>query len=229
MRLFTAASLLLVCTTAALAADEGIFAPGAKLKVEADNGSGGEGPAWHPELGVLTSGFGPGGNHIHVLDRKGQSKIYRKDGGTNGLLFDAKGRLLACEPFQRRITRTELDGKITVLGPSVDPNTRRVFVRSEIEDPQHLLRAGMFADFTIRIDDAVNAIAVPAAAVVREGDGSLSAWTTKDDRHFLRRTVKVGHIQEGFDQILEGLQRGERVVTEGAVFLSNKLAGGASD
>ncbi|MGA9600080.1 MAG: efflux RND transporter periplasmic adaptor subunit [Methylocystis sp.] len=123
----------------------------------------------------------------------------------------------------------EFDGKITVLGPSVDPNTRRVFVRSEIEDPQHLLRAGMFADFTIRIEDAVNATAVPAAAVVREGDGSLSAWTTKDDRHFLRRTVKVGHIQEGYDQILEGLQRGERIVTEGAVFLSNKLAGGASD
>jgi membrane fusion protein, heavy metal efflux system len=123
----------------------------------------------------------------------------------------------------------DFDGKITVLGPSVDPNTRRVFVRSEIEDPQHLLRAGMFADFTIRIDDAVNAIAVPAAAVVREGDGSMSAWTTKDDRHFLRRTVKVGHIQEGYDQILEGLQRGERVVTDGAVFLSNKLAGGATD
>ena len=123
----------------------------------------------------------------------------------------------------------DFDGKITVLGPSVDPNTRRVFVRSEIEDPHHLLRAGMFADFTIRIDDAVNAIAVPAAAVVREGDGTMTAWTTKDDRHFLRRTVKVGHIQEGFDQILEGLQRGERVVTDGAVFLSNKLAGGATD
>ena len=123
----------------------------------------------------------------------------------------------------------EFDGKITVLGPSVDPNTRRVFVRSEIEDPQHLLRAGMFADFTIRIDDAVNATAVPAAAVVREGDGSLSAWATTDDRHFVRRTIKVGNIQEGYDQILEGLQRGERIVTEGAVFLSNKLAGGASD
>jgi membrane fusion protein, heavy metal efflux system len=123
----------------------------------------------------------------------------------------------------------DFDGVITVLGPSVDPNTRRIFVRSEIEDPQHLLRAGMFADFTIRIEDAVNATAVPAAAVVREGDGTLTAWTTKDDRHFVRRTVKVGHIQEGFDQILEGLQRGERVVTEGALFLSNKLAGGAAD
>lgn len=123
----------------------------------------------------------------------------------------------------------EFDGKITVLGPSVDPNTRRVFVRSEINDPEHLLRAGMFANFIIRVGDSVNSMAVPQAAVVREGDGSTSAWITKDDRHFVRRTIKVGHIQDGFDEILEGLRPGERVVTNGAVFLSNKLAGGATD
>src|SRR5436190_8427133 len=92
-------------------AQDAIFAPGAKLKVEAENGSGGEGAAWHPKLGVLTSGNG----HVYQLDRKGTSSIWRKDGGTNGLLFDAQGRLLACEPAQRRITRTELDGKITIL------------------------------------------------------------------------------------------------------------------
>ena len=49
------------------------------------------------------------------LDRDGKSQMYRKDAGTNGLLFDREGRLLACESAQRRITRTELDGKITVL------------------------------------------------------------------------------------------------------------------
>lgn len=92
-------------------ADEGIFATGAKLKVEAAAGSGGEGPAWHPEHGVLTSG----GGHIFQLDLKGNSRIWRKGAGTNGLLFDAKGRLLACEPVLRRVTRTELDGSITVL------------------------------------------------------------------------------------------------------------------
>src|SRR5262249_36190307 len=42
------------------------------------------------------------------------------DAGTNGLLFDEKGRLLACEPDKRRITRTELDGKITVLADKYD-------------------------------------------------------------------------------------------------------------
>jgi gluconolactonase len=98
-------------------AAEDIFPADAKLKVEAEDAVAGEGPAWHPELGVLMSGHN---NHINQLDRQGKTKIYRKDAGTNGLLFDDKGRLLACEPDKRRITRTELDGKITVLTDKYD-------------------------------------------------------------------------------------------------------------
>jgi gluconolactonase len=105
--------LLSALTTASPQATEGpaLFASGAALKVEAEGGAGGEGPAWHPELGVLSSGKG----HIFQLDRTGKSKVYREGAGTNGLLFDAKGRLLACEPKLRRVTRTEADGKVTVL------------------------------------------------------------------------------------------------------------------
>jgi gluconolactonase len=92
-------------------AEEAIFAPGAKLKVEAGGGAGGEGPAWHPKLGLLSSGNG----HIYQLTRDGESRVYRKGAGTNGLLFDPQGRLIACESEARRITRTDTDGKITVL------------------------------------------------------------------------------------------------------------------
>jgi gluconolactonase len=92
-------------------AAEPIFAPGAKLKIEAENGSGGEGPAWHPKLGLLTSGNGD----IYQLDRDGKSKVYRQAAGTNGLLFDRQGRLLACEAERRRVTRLELNGEVTVL------------------------------------------------------------------------------------------------------------------
>jgi gluconolactonase len=81
-----------------LLAEEPIFEPDAKLKVEAAGGAGGEGPAWHPELGVLSSG----NNHVFQLTRDGKSRIYRKDAGTNGLLFDPKGRLLACDSEGRR-------------------------------------------------------------------------------------------------------------------------------
>ena len=119
------------------------------------------------------------------------------------------------------------DDLITVLGPSVDPNTRRVFVRSEIADPERLLRAGTFANFTISVGNSNNSLAVPQSAVVREGDGSMTVWVTKDRRPFIRKTVKLGHIRDGVDEIVEGVQQGELMVSEGAVFLSNKLAGGA--
>jgi cobalt-zinc-cadmium efflux system membrane fusion protein len=114
-------------------------------------------------------------------------------------------------------------GHVTALGAMIDPNTHRQLVRSEIDDPQHLLRSGMLASFVIRVGDPVRSIAVPAEGVVREGDGTMTVWSTKDGRRFIKRTVKTGLQQDGWTQILEGLSPDETVVTDGAVFLSNKL------
>lgn len=114
-------------------------------------------------------------------------------------------------------------GHVTNVGSIIDPNTRRQLVRSEIEDPEHLLRSGMYASFVIRVGDPVRSLAVPEAGVVREGDGTMTVWTTRDSRHFVKRIVQTGIRQDGWVQILEGLQPGESVVTDGAVFLSNKL------
>jgi cobalt-zinc-cadmium efflux system membrane fusion protein len=116
------------------------------------------------------------------------------------------------------------DGKITTIGASVDPNTRRVMVRSEIKDPQHELRSGMFANYVIDVAPPVSSPAVPADGVVREGDGTMTVWVTADRRRFTKRTVKIGEPRDGHWQILEGVQAGELVATEGALFLSNTLA-----
>jgi membrane fusion protein, heavy metal efflux system len=116
------------------------------------------------------------------------------------------------------------DGKITTIGASVDPNTRRVLVRSEIKDPQHELRSGMFAVFTITVGPPVRSPGIASNGIVREGDGTMTIWVTADRRRFTRRTVKIGDIHNGFRQILEGVRVGELVATEGALFLSNTLA-----
>ena len=98
--------------------DEPIFEPGAKLKIEAGEGAGGEGPAWHPKLGVLTTGAH---GEIMQLDRDGKSHVYRKDAGANGLLFDKEGRLLACESDPGAAScAPSLDGKIVVLADKFD-------------------------------------------------------------------------------------------------------------
>lgn len=114
-------------------------------------------------------------------------------------------------------------GRVTTLGTMIDPSTRRQLVRSEIDDPQHLLRAGMFASFVIRTGDPVRSPSLPAEGVVREGDGTMTVWVTSDRRRFFKRTVKTGLRQDGWVQVLDGLQPGEQAVSNGAVFLSNKL------
>jgi len=115
------------------------------------------------------------------------------------------------------------NGHVTTVGSIIDPNTHRQLVRSEIEDPEHLLRSGMYASFVIRVGDAVHSLTVPQNGVVREGDGTMTVWVTTDSRHFIKRIVRIGLRQSGWVQILDGLRPGETVVTEGAVFLSNKL------
>lgn len=148
MRKFVAGLLVVLASVPlAVVAEEPIFAPGAKLKVEASNGAGGEGPVWHQELGVLSSGNG----HIYQLDRQGKSRIWRKDAGTNGLLFDAQGRLTACESEARRITRTAADGKVVVLTDRYQgkryntPNDLTVDSQGRIyfSDPRYGNRDGM--------------------------------------------------------------------------------------
>ena len=116
------------------------------------------------------------------------------------------------------------DGRITTIGLTVDPNTRRVLVRSEIQDPRHELWAGMFATFVIQTGDPVRSLALPLAGVAREGDGTMVVWVTTDGRRFTKRTVKIGLQYDGYHQILEGLQPGEVVATDGALFLNNALA-----
>jgi len=116
------------------------------------------------------------------------------------------------------------EGRISTVGSTVDPNTHRMLLRSDIEDPNHELRSGMFATFVIRTGTPVHSIAVPLDGLVREGDGTMTAWVTSDQRRFTQRTVTIGDRKDGFRQILSGLQPGEMVATEGAVFLSNMLA-----
>ena len=120
-------------------------------------------------------------------------------------------------------------GKVSKIYETVDPNTHRVTIRSEISDPKNDLRPGMLANFVIRVDAPVEATAIPANGVVREPDGTMGAWVTTDRRTFTEKIIKVGLRNDGRVQILDGLQRGELVVSDGAVFLSNMLQAPPSD
>jgi membrane fusion protein, heavy metal efflux system len=120
-------------------------------------------------------------------------------------------------------------GKVTAVGATIDPSSRRLSVRSEIKNPARELRSGMFATFLIQTGEPVQSAGVPVDGVVREGDGTLSMWVVGSDPHvFTHRSVKIGLQQDGYDQILEGVTPGETIAVNGAIFLSNILYGGAT-
>lgn len=77
-----------------------------------------EGPAWHPSGNLYFSDIE--NNRIMRMDPSGAIRVFRTPSGkANGLMFDEDGRLYACEGGReggnRRVTRTETDGVITVL------------------------------------------------------------------------------------------------------------------
>lgn len=77
-----------------------------------------EGPVWHPDGSVYFTDVE--NNRIMRRDASGVIRTFRTPSGrANGLVFDLQGRLLACEGSReggnRRITRTELNGTISVL------------------------------------------------------------------------------------------------------------------
>ncbi|MDZ4849849.1 MAG: SMP-30/gluconolactonase/LRE family protein [Pirellulaceae bacterium] len=77
-----------------------------------------EGPAWHPDGSVYFSDVE--NNRIMRMDAAGFIRVFRTPSGrANGLVFDKTGRLLCCEGGReggnRRLTRTELNGTVTVL------------------------------------------------------------------------------------------------------------------
>lgn len=120
-------------------------------------------------------------------------------------------------------------GKVSKIYENVDPNTHRETVRAEIADPKNDLRPGMLANFVIRVQAPADATAIPVNGVVRESDGSMTAWVTTDRRHFVQRAIRTGMRTDSRVQVLAGLEPGELAVVDGAIFLSNMLSAPPSD
>jgi cobalt-zinc-cadmium efflux system membrane fusion protein len=108
--------------------------------------------------------------------------------------------------------------KISWVAPSIDPNTHRLSVRADVENPDGELKPGMFASFSIITGEATTAPAVPQSAVVYEGD-TARVWVAGEDGTIAARSVRFGQITDGMVEVLAGLSAGEKVVTSGALFI----------
>lgn len=112
------------------------------------------------------------------------------------------------ETFHARVRR---------IADTVDPQTRTIKVRAEIDNPHEQLRPEMYG--TIRHTDAMrNLPVVPVGAVV-QGDGKSSVWVELSPGRFRPVEVKTGERYGDVLPVLGGLQAGTRIVVDGAMLL----------
>ena len=115
----------------------------------------------------------------------------------------------------------DFSGKINYISDSIDAATHRITIRAEVSNAKHILKPQMLASFNITTGLPKSSVAVPANALAREGDGSISVWVTQDGNRFKRRKVQTGMVQNGIVQVTDGLKTGEKIARDKALFLSN--------
>jgi cobalt-zinc-cadmium efflux system membrane fusion protein len=113
------------------------------------------------------------------------------------------------------------DARIIAIGAASDASTRRVMVRSEVPNPDRVLKSEMFATFKIAIGDGEPAPSVPVDAVIRQGDDAV-VWIEEKPMHFKRRKIEVGLEQNGRLQVVSGLAANESVVSRGVIYVENE-------
>ncbi len=109
-----------------------------------------------------------------------------------------------------------IPAKVTLVSPALDPNSTTVEVWAEAPNPHDRLRPGSSAQVTFIAQKVQDALVIPAAAVITASDGSTSVILAGADSKPQQKSVKTGIRQGDLLQITEGLNEGDRVVTQGA-------------
>lgn len=115
------------------------------------------------------------------------------------------------------------EARVNFIGTSVDPVTRRIVVRGEIDNTNNLLKPEMYATVRIINEYEKVSLSVPRPAVILEGE-KASVWVLKDGNVVEHRRIKPGIINDGNLEILEGLAAGETVISKGALFIDRMAA-----
>jgi cobalt-zinc-cadmium efflux system membrane fusion protein len=112
-------------------------------------------------------------------------------------------------------------GTISYVSDLVRPETRTIAVRTEVQNPQQRLKPGMFADVTFFLGDRTNALAIPQIAILDNQDEHLVF--VRSNHGYIPQVVEVGTKENGYCEILRGLEEGDLVVVNGQFQLKSKL------
>jgi RND family efflux transporter MFP subunit len=114
-------------------------------------------------------------------------------------------------------------GKVVQIHHALDEDTRTLGVRIEVENPEDQLHPGVFVQAQISSTNKLPALAVPINAVLRSPDGDWVVFAEHEAGEF--EPLEVELVRTAGDlAVIEGIEPGTRVVTEGAFFVQSEFA-----
>jgi membrane fusion protein, heavy metal efflux system len=124
-------------------------------------------------------------------------------------------------------------GTINQVGSTMNEETRTVKVRVTTPNPEGLLRPGMFCMARIVSGAGGEVLAIPRSAALHD-EGSDFVFKHAKEDYYVRQAVKKGREFVSMVEILEGLEPGETIVTDGAFILKSdvlreKMGAGCAD
>lgn len=151
-----------------------------------------------------------------------------------GAILDAQSRgevpaEVTVPAYPGRIFPARVDRMSGIL----DETTRTTRIRITADNPDGLLRAGMFARVNLLVGGGAMILSLPAEAVIEDA-GRAFVFVPSTPPYFLRRPVRAGRTADGWVEILDGLREGDTVVSRGAFqlksdVLRSKMGAGCAD
>lgn len=117
-------------------------------------------------------------------------------------------------------------GTITRVSAQLDPRTRTLQARAELDNPEGILRAKMFAQAVVTVRDAQPTVVVPRAAVQWEGCCNV-VFVQDSPTTFHPAKVYLGPTAGSLVEVRRGLKGGETVVTQGSFLLKTEILKGS--
>jgi membrane fusion protein, heavy metal efflux system len=112
-----------------------------------------------------------------------------------------------------------LSGTVDNIAAEVDPNTRSVAVRVVVNNPGDFLKRQMYVQVSIRDRQETPGIVIPVSAILRDDENLPFVYVIQPDNSFARARVSLGYRSGDQYDIAGGLRPGQRIVTDGALFL----------
>ena len=146
------------------------------------------------------------------------AQVFEKD---IGLLREGSGASVTTDSYPDKLFR----GHVTYIDPNINPETRTAQVRVEIDNPGQALKIDMYVNVAFGSMGVAERTmpTIPSSAVQNMNNRQVVFLATDKPNAFTMRPVRLGKENNGQFTVLEGLQVGDRIVTDGSFLLRSEL------